>query len=79
MLAEFQTQLDQIKNDVSAVNESITTDDPNKIREALERLKNSSMEIGKAIYSQQQTSGDQGQQQQEKPEGENTTEGGEKK
>jgi hypothetical protein len=43
---------DQIRGDISAVNESLTTDDPSKIREALERLRNSSMEIGKAIYSQ---------------------------
>ena len=34
----------------------MSTDDAEKIREALERLKNSSMEIGKAIYSQQQQS-----------------------
>jgi len=34
------------------VTESLTTEDPTKIREALERLKNSSMEIGKAIYAQ---------------------------
>jgi len=34
------------------LNEAITTEDAEKIREALEILKNSSMEIGKAIYSQ---------------------------
>jgi molecular chaperone DnaK len=42
----------QVRNDITSLNEAITTDDPNKIKEALERLKNSSMEIGKAIYSQ---------------------------
>jgi molecular chaperone DnaK len=42
----------QVRGDITKLNESITTDDPAKIREALERLKNSSMEIGKAIYSQ---------------------------
>lgn len=46
------TVKDQIRGDISAVNEAVTTDDPTKIREALERLRNSSMEIGKAIYSQ---------------------------
>lgn len=46
------TVKDQIRGDISAVNESVTTDDPVKIREALERLRNSSMEIGKSIYSQ---------------------------
>jgi molecular chaperone DnaK len=42
----------QVRNDMTAVNEAMTTDDSEKVREALERLKNSSMEIGKAIYSQ---------------------------
>ena len=42
---------DQIRGDITSLNEAITTDDPDKIREALERLKNSSMEIGKTIYS----------------------------
>jgi len=54
---------DQINGDITSLNEAITTEDVEKIREALERLKNSSMEIGKAIYSQ--TSSDQGEQQQE--------------
>jgi hypothetical protein len=30
----------------------MTTEDPEKIRSALDKLKDSSMEIGKAIYSQ---------------------------
>ena len=34
------------------MNEALTTEDPTNIKEAIERLKNSSMEIGKAIYSQ---------------------------
>ena len=42
---------DQVRGDINSLNEALTTDDPDKIREALERLKNSSMEIGKAIYS----------------------------
>ena len=42
----------QVRNDIQSLNEAITTDDAEKIREALERLKNSSMEIGKSIYSQ---------------------------
>jgi molecular chaperone DnaK len=53
----------QVKGDVTSLNEAITTEDADKIREALERLKNSSMEIGKAIYSQAQQ--DQGSQQAE--------------
>jgi hypothetical protein len=42
---------DQVRGDINSLNEALTTDDAEKIREALERLKNSSMEIGKAIYS----------------------------
>jgi molecular chaperone DnaK (HSP70) len=49
----------QIRNDITSLNEAITTDDAEKVREALERLKNSSMEIGKSIYSQ--SSGEQQQ------------------
>jgi molecular chaperone DnaK (HSP70) len=41
----------QIRNDITSLNEALTTDDAEKVREALERLRNSSMEIGKAIYS----------------------------
>jgi len=48
-----QNVQDQIQADITSLNEAITTEDSDKIREALERLKNSSMEIGKAIYSQQ--------------------------
>jgi molecular chaperone DnaK len=47
---------DQISGDITALNEAITTEEVEKIREALERLKNSSMEIGKAIYSQTDSS-----------------------
>jgi len=48
----------QVNGDITALNEALTTEDATKIREALERLKNSSMEIGKAIYAQS-SSGDQ--------------------
>lgn len=47
---------DQITGDITSLNEAITTEQPESIREALERLRNSSMEIGKAIYSQQDSS-----------------------
>jgi molecular chaperone DnaK len=42
---------DQVRGDISSVNEAIVSEDSDKISEALERLKNSSMEIGKALYS----------------------------
>ena len=44
---------DQIRGDISALNEAIVSEDADKISAALEKLKNSSMEIGKSIYSQQ--------------------------
>jgi molecular chaperone DnaK len=70
---------DQVNNDISALNEALTTENRDNIKEALERLKNSSMEIGKSIYSQQSSdSGDAGQQEQQQ-EQEKTQEGEEKK
>lgn len=44
---------DQIRGDITALNEAIVAEDADTISSALEKLKNSSMEIGKAIYSQQ--------------------------
>jgi len=61
-----QNVKDQINGDITKLNEALTNENPEEIKEALERLKNSSMEIGKAIYSQ---GGDEGSQeaQQEEP------------
>jgi molecular chaperone DnaK len=41
---------DQVRTDISAVNEAIVSENAEKISESLERLKNTSMEIGKSIY-----------------------------
>ena len=68
-----QNVKDQINGDITKLNEAITTEDAEQIKEALERLKNSSMEIGKAIYSQ--TDGNQDQA----PEAETTEENKEEK
>ena len=43
----------QVRADITGLNEAVKTEDAAKIKEALEKLKNSSMEIGKAIYAQQ--------------------------
>lgn len=59
---------EQVQAAVTALNEAITTDNKDTIKEALERLKNTSMEIGKAIYSQQSTDGASGEQEQPKQE-----------
>lgn len=66
------TVKEQVRNDITALNEAITTENKDSIKEALERLKNSSMEIGKSIYSQQSSEGQQstGEGQQEHTEGE---------
>ena len=63
-----QNVKDQINGDITSLNEAMTTEDQDKIREALERLKNSSMEIGKAIYSQSDAGDSSNQEQQQEPE-----------
>jgi molecular chaperone DnaK len=68
---------EQVQGDITALNEAITTDNRDNIREALERLKNSSMEIGKAIYSQTSSEGEAQQEQQ--PEGEQAQQEGQEK
>lgn len=55
---------DQVRGDISGLNEAIVSEDADKISEALEKLKNSSMEIGKAIYANND-SGDSGDNAQE--------------
>lgn len=62
-----QNVKDQINGDVSSLNEAITTEDVDKIKEALERLKNSQMEIGKSIYSQGNNESTTEEQQSEEP------------
>ena len=66
---------DQVQGDISSLNEAIVSEDSDKIEEALERLKNSSLEIGKAIYSQQADDNNnednqQEEQQEEEPKAE---------
>merc|ERR1711937_875460 len=46
-----QNVKDQVRGDISTVNEAIVAENAEKITEALDRLKNTSMEIGKSIYS----------------------------
>lgn len=78
-----QNVKDDVRKDISALNEAIVAEKVDDIQEALERLKNSSMEIGKAIYSQQnEDSGSSEQQEEQQPEEEKKEEAegeGEKK
>jgi len=84
-----QNVKDDVKNDISALNEAIVSENSEKISEALERLKNSSMEIGKAIYStenadsgsseQQDDQSTQSEEKKEEEEGEKKEEDGDKK
>jgi molecular chaperone DnaK len=63
-----QNVKDQVNGDISSLNEAIVAEDADKINDALERLKNSSLEIGKAIYAQSDDGGDSqqdGDQQEE--------------
>ena len=62
-----QNVKDQVRADISAVNEAIVAENADKINESLERLKNSSMEIGKAMYSQSNSEGSTAEQTQEQP------------
>ena len=75
---------DQVRGDISSLNEAIVSEDADRIKEALERLKNSSMEIGKAIYSQgdsqgEQQPGEEEQKQEEEKKEEPAAEEAEKK
>jgi len=58
---------DQVRADISSVNEAIVSENADKINEALERLKNTAMEIGKAIYSQSNTDSGSSEQTTEQP------------
>merc|ERR1712153_26678 len=62
----------QVRGDISSLNEAIVSEDSDKIAEALEKLKNSSMEIGKAIYAN--TDGDSNENQDNTEEAEKTEE-----
>jgi molecular chaperone DnaK len=55
---------DQVRTDISAVNEAIVSENAEKISESLERLKNTSMEIGKSIYDNNDNSSEQAQEEQ---------------
>ena len=63
------------------MNEASATEDAEKIREALDRLKNSSMEIGKAMYSNDSGNTEEGntEQQPEEPKADEKKEGEEEK
>ena len=60
---------DRIRADINSVNEAVNSNNLDNLKNSLEKLRNSSMEMGRAIYQQQsqqqqQQSTDQGQQQQ---------------
>jgi len=65
-----QNVKDDVRKDISALNEAIVAEKSDDISEALERLKNSSMEIGKAIYSQQDEGSGSSEQQEEQQDSE---------
>jgi len=61
---------DTVRNNIKEVNDAITTDDGDKIREALEKLKTGAMEIGKAIYASSKESPKEEEHKEEQKEGE---------
>lgn len=65
---------DQVRSDISSLNEAIVSENGDQIKEAVERLKNSSMEIGKAIYSQSNDGGSDEQPQEDQNQDEKTEE-----
>jgi len=64
----------QVRGDISSLNEAIVSEDADKIQEALEKLKNSSMEIGKAIYANTDGDSNDNTEEAEKTEGHQTEE-----
>ena len=57
---------DRIRADINSVNEAVNSNNLDNLKNAIEKLRNSSMEMGRAIYQQQsQQSSDQSQQQSE--------------
>ncbi len=61
---------DKIRNDINALNEAINSGNHETTKNALESLRNSAMEMGRAIYSAAQSSGpSEGQQQTQTEEG----------
>lgn len=66
------TVKDQVNGDITSLKETMSGEDADSIREALERLKTSSMEIGKSIYAQSE--GESTDQQEEQPQEEQAEE-----
>ncbi len=56
---------DRINTDVNALNEALSSNNHENMKDALEKLRNSAMEMGRAIYQQAQSSGAEQQQQQQ--------------
>jgi len=62
---------DRIRADINSVNEAVSANNLDNLKSSMEKLRNSAMEMGRAIYSQQSSSqqqqnpGDQQQQQQQ--------------
>lgn len=56
-----QTVVDKVRGDINNVNEALKGEDVNKIKELVEVLKNSAMEIGRSIYGQGGQGGQGGQ------------------
>ena len=71
---------DRIRSDINSVNEAVASNNLDNLKAAMEKLRNSTMEMGRAIYAQQSQGGDQTQQQntEQSQEGQQQQEGQEK-
>lgn len=64
---------DRVRADINALNEAIASNDLETCKNAMEKFRNSAMDIGRTIYqnASQQTSNDQNHQQNESNENQN--------
>lgn len=65
-----QQDAEEIDRDLQELKEAINGQEPDKMRECIEKVKNAAMKIGKAMYANTGASADQGQQQEQTQEGE---------
>lgn len=68
---------DRIRSDINTVNEAVSSGNNETLKDALEKLRNSAMEMGRSIY--QGASGDSSQNQQESQQNEGQNQDQEKK
>jgi molecular chaperone DnaK len=64
---------DRIRADINSVNEAIASNNLDNLKNAMEKLRNSAMEMGRAIYAQHSSTGQQGTGDQQGQQGQQGT------